>query len=546
MSRFFIDRPIFAWVLSIVIVISGLACVASLPVAQYPPIVPPTIQVTVSYPGASAKTVSDAVGQPIEAQVNGVEGMIYMSSTCTNNGQYALTVSFEVGTDIHTALMLVQTRVQLALPQLPESVQKQGVNVKMQSPNILLAVNMISPAGRYDPLYLSNYAQINIFDELSRVPGVGLVNFLGQRQYSMRAWLDPQKLASLDLTASEVIDAISEQNVVVAAGNIGQQPVPPGQNYQLVLNTLGRLSTPKQFGEIIVKVGQDGRYVRLRDVAKIDLGSQNSDLNCTLTTFVDGKAKKYPSVALAVFALPTANALAVGEGVKHRMEELKHSFPDGVDYRIAYDTTPFIEHSVHDVFITIYIAAGLVIVVVLVFLQDWRAMLLPIIDIVVALIGTFVVMAGLGFSLNNLSLFGLVLAVGIVVDDSIVVVENIERWMGQGLPARGDDQSDGGDHRPGHRHHVGVDGGLHSDRVYPGSHGPILPAIRAHDCRGRVLFGDQRPHNGARAGGRLDQASWRRSRCERSVAARRCRRVIWRGDVLSAQPAGRQCARRMA
>jgi multidrug efflux pump len=441
MSRFFIDRPIFAWVLSIVIVISGLACVGSLPIAQYPPIVPPTIQVTVSYPGASAKTVSDAVGQPIEAQVNGVEGMIYMSSTCTNNGQYTLTVSFEVGTDIHTALMLVQTRVQLAQPQLPESVQKQGVNVKMQSPNILLAVNMISPDGRYDPLYLSNYAQINVYDELSRVPGVGLVNFLGQRQYSMRAWLDPQKLSALDLTASEVIDAVNEQNVVVAAGNIGQQPVPAGQTYQLVLNTLGRLTTPEQFGAIIVKVGDNGRYVRLRDVAKIDLGSQNSDLSCALTTHVkgpDGKVeiKRFPSVALAVFALPTANALSVGEGVKAKMEALKESFPEGVDYRIAYDTTPFIEHSVHDVFVTIYIAAALVIVVVMFFLQDWRAMLLPIIDIVVALIGTFIVMAGLGFSLNNLSLFGLVLAVGIVVDDSIVVVENIERWMGKGLAAR--------------------------------------------------------------------------------------------------------------
>jgi hydrophobe/amphiphile efflux-1 (HAE1) family protein len=408
MSRFFIDRPIFAWVLSIIIVISGLACVSSLPIAKYPPIVPPTIQVTVSYPGASAETVSDAVGQPIEAQVNGVEGMIYMSSTCTNNGQYTLTVSFQVGTDIHTALMLVQTRVQLAQPQLPESVQKQGVNVKMLSPNILLAVNMISPGGRYDPLYLSNYAQINIFDELSRVPGVGLVNFLGQRQYSMRAWLDPQKLASLNLTATEVITAINEQNVVVAAGNIGQQPVPAGQTYQLVLNTLGRLSTPKQFGEIIVKVGQDGRYVRLRDVARIELGPQNSDLNCTLTTFHDGEVKKFPSVALAVFALPTANALSVGEGIKAKMEELKRAFPDDVDYRINYDTTPFIKHSVDDVFVTIYIAAALVIVVVLVFLQDWRAMLLPIIDIVVALIGTFVVMAALGFSLNNLSLFGLV------------------------------------------------------------------------------------------------------------------------------------------
>ncbi|MBI3407465.1 MAG: efflux RND transporter permease subunit [Planctomycetes bacterium] len=452
MSRFFIDRPIFAWVLSIVIVMSGLVVVFTLPIAQYPPIVPPTIQVTATYPGSSAQTLSDTVAQPIEAQVNGVEGMIYMSSTCTNNGMYTLTVSFEVGTDTHTALMLVQTRVQLAMPQLPTSVQKQGVNVKEQSPNILLAVNLISPNGRRDPLYMSNYAQINIFDELSRTSGVGLVTFLGQRQYSMRAWLDPQKLAALELTASDVMNAIQEQNVDVAAGNIGQQPVPPGQQFQLVLNTQGRLTTTKEFGEIIVKVGQDGRLVYLRDVVRatkfdpsgnpipgtagIELGAQNSDLNCTLTTVKDGKQVRYPSVALAVFALPTANALSVGDGVKKKMEELKKKFPQGLDYQIAYDTTPFIRHSVDDVFHTIYIAAGLVIVVVMVFLQDWRAMLLPIIDIVVALIGTFVVMKALGFSLNNLSLFGLVLAVGIVVDDSIVVVENIERWMGKGLAAR--------------------------------------------------------------------------------------------------------------
>src|SRR5579859_1450939 len=235
MSRFFIDRPTFAWVLSIVIVLSGLVCYGALPVAQYPPIVPPTIQVTATYPGANAQTLADTVAQPIEAQVNGVEGSIYMSSTCTNNGNYTLTVSFEVGTDTHIALMLVQTRVQLAMPQLPESVQKQGVNVKEQSPNILLAVNLISPDFRYDPLYLSNYAQINVFDELSRLPGVGLVTFLGQRQYSMRAWLDPQKLASLDLTASEVLQAIREQNTPVASGNVGQQPVPRGQTFQLVL-----------------------------------------------------------------------------------------------------------------------------------------------------------------------------------------------------------------------------------------------------------------------------------------------------------------------
>jgi multidrug efflux pump subunit AcrB len=436
MSRFFINRPVFAWVLSIVIVVCGLVCLKVLPTAQYPPIVPPTILVTASYPGASAQTVAETVAQPIEEQVNGVEGMIYMSATCTNNGNYSLTVSFEVGTDIHMALMLVQTRVQLAMAQLPDSVNKQGVNVKMQSPNILLAVNLISPDGRYDALYLSNYAQINVFDPLSRSPGVGLVNFLGQRQYSMRAWLDPQRLAALNVTAGEVMNAIRMQNVQVAAGNIGQQPVPKGQAYQLVLSTLGRLSTPEQFGDIIIKVGEGGRFVRLKDVARLELGAQNSDLICTLNRKQDGKTVRYPSVALAVFALPTANALTTGEGVKKKMEELKKRFPEGVDYEIAYDTTPFIEHSVEDVINTIYIAAALVIVVVLVFLQDWRAMLLPLIDIVVALIGTLVVMKALGFSLNNLSLFGLVLAVGIVVDDSIVVVENIEQWMGKGLPAR--------------------------------------------------------------------------------------------------------------
>jgi multidrug efflux pump len=437
MSRFFIDRPTFAWVLSIVIVLCGIVCYKTLPTAQYPPIVPPTIQVTATYPGASAQTVADTVAQPIEEQVNGVEGMIYMSSTCTNNGNYTLTVSFEVGTDVNNALMLVQTRTQLAQAQLPQSVAKQGVNVKMQSPNILLAVNLISPEDRYDSLYLSNYAQINLFDPLSRLPGVGLVTFLGQRQYSMRAWLDPQKLASLDLTAGGVMDAIREQNIDVAAGNIGQQPVPKGQDYQLVLNTLGRLTTREQFGDIIVKVGTGGRFVRLKDVSRLELGAQNSDLICTLSIMKDEKELvRYPSVALAVFALPTANALATGDGVKKKMEDLKKRFPQGLDYQIAYDTTPFIRHSVEDVINTIYIAAGLVIVVVLVFLQDWRAMLLPMIDIVVALIGTFVVMKALGFSLNNLSLFGLVLAVGIVVDDSIVVVENIERWMGTGLAAR--------------------------------------------------------------------------------------------------------------
>ncbi len=436
MSRFFIDRPNFAWVLSIIIVIAGGVCYQTLPTAQYPPIVPPTIQVIAVYPGGNAQTVADSVAEPIEAQVNGVEGMIYMSSTSTNNGQYNLIVSFEVGTDVNTALMLVQTRVQLALAQLPVSVQEQGVSVKLKSANMLLAINLISPDDRYDSLYLSNYAQINVFDPISRVPGVGMAKFLGERSYSMRAWLEPQKLAALDMTAGDVVDAIRQQNVDVAAGNIGQEPVPSGQEFQLVLNTVGRLSTVEQFEKIVVKVGTGGKLVYLSDVARVELGSQNSDLSCTLTVRKDEKLVQYPSVALGVYTTPTANALATGDAVKAKMEELKAQFPQGVDYVIAYDTTPFIRDSVNDVINTIYIAAGLVIVVILVFLQDWRAMLLPMIDIVVALIGTFMVMKMLGFSLNNLSLFGLVLAVGIVVDDSIVVVENIERWMGKGLPAR--------------------------------------------------------------------------------------------------------------
>jgi multidrug efflux pump len=438
MSRFFVDHPIFAMVVSIVIVIAGVASVVKLPIAQYPPIVPPTVQVTATYPGASAKTLADTVGQPIEEQVNGVEGMIYMSSTCSNNGvpNYSLVVSFDVGTDIHTALMLVQIRTQLAMPQLPEIVQKQGVNVQMKSPNILLTVNLVSPDGRFDSLYLSNYAQINLFDELSRLPGVGLVTFLGQREYSMRAWLDPEKLASLDLTANDVVQAIREQNVDVAAGNIGQQPVPKGQSYQLVLNTLGRLTTPDQFGGVIVKVGQDGRLVYLRDVARLQLGAQNSDLDCTVTELRNGKLARYPSVALAVYSLPQANSLDVAKEVLKKMEKLKEKFPQGLEYQTPYDTTPFIRQSVMNVVVTVVIAAVLVIIVVLIFIQEWHAVLLPMFNIVVALVGTFAIMAAMGFSLNNLSLFGLVLAVGIVVDDSIVLVENIERWMGTGLAPR--------------------------------------------------------------------------------------------------------------
>ena len=429
-SHFFIDRPIFASVLSIVIVLAGGVAVFTLPVAQYPEVTPPTVQVTALYPGANAQTVRDTVAAPIEEQVSGVEGMMYMSSQCTNDGAYNLTVTFKLGMDSDMAQVLVQNRVSLALPVIPALVQNEGINVKKMSPNTLMIVNLISPDGRYDSTFLSNYATIYIRDELGRLPGVAGITYLGQRDYSLRAWLDPDKLAALNLSASDVVTAISQQNLQVAAGQIGQQPVPKGQQFQLTINTLGRLTDPEQFADIIVKAGQgdpltqpssrrhveharrlerarrldrssgsstpgssDARrptgIVRLRDVARVELGSQQYDQSCTL----DGQ----PSVALSIYQLPGSNALETAEGVYAKMEELKTRFPDGLDYQIVYDTTPFIRESVDEVFKTLRDAVILVAIVVLVFLQDWRAALIPLIAVPVAIVGTFAVMAALGF-----------------------------------------------------------------------------------------------------------------------------------------------------
>jgi len=436
LARFFIDRPIFAWVLSIVITLVGGVAAFMLPVAQYPDITPPTVQVTCMYPGANAKVVADSVAAPIEQQVNGVEHMLYMSSQCTNDGVYNLTVTFELGTDLNMAQVLVQNRVALATPQLPTQVQVQGVTVKKKSPSILLAVNLLSPDGRYDALYLSNYATIQIKDELLRIDGVGDVVYLGQRDYSMRVWLDPDKMAVLNLATSDVIQAIQNQNVQAAVGQIGQQPMLPGQLLQLTMSTLGRLEDVEQFQNIIVKTadgsGGDGKtskaVVRLRDVARVEMGAQQYDQTCTL----DGQ----PSVALAVFQLPGSNALDVAGQVREKMRELGRSFPAGMKYEIVYDTTPFVEQSIDEVFKTLFEAVILVAIVVLFFLQDWKAMILPMIDVPVSLIGTFAVMAAMGFSLNNLTLFGLVLAIGIVVDDAIVVLENIEHHIATGLDPR--------------------------------------------------------------------------------------------------------------
>jgi hydrophobe/amphiphile efflux-1 (HAE1) family protein len=433
-SRFFIDRPIFAAVLSILITLVGGIALAALPIAQYPPVTPPTVQVACVYPGASAQVVADTVAAPVEQQVNGVEGMIYMSSQCGNDGSYNLIVTFDLGTDLNTALVMVQNRVALAMPQLPQAVQAQGLTIKKKSPNILLCVNFISPDGRYDDVYLSNYATINVQDELFRVAGVSDIVYLGQRSYSIRAWLDPQELASRNMTAGEVANAIKNQTQAAAPGTVGQPPAPGNQAQQQPLDTLGRLTTPEQFGDIVVKAVPGGssspsaQLVRLRDVARVALGAQSYNQACTL----DGR----PSVALGIYQLPGTNALDVADRVRQKMEELKTRFPDGVDYQIAYDTTPFIRESVMDVVWTLLEAVGLVAVVVLVFLQSWRASVIPLIAVPVAIIGTFAVMAALGFSLNNISLFGLVLAIGIVVDDAIVVVENVERWLEHGLPPK--------------------------------------------------------------------------------------------------------------
>jgi multidrug efflux pump len=427
-SRFFIDRPIFATVLSIVITLAGSLALFALPIAQYPEITPPTVEVSASFQGANAQTVLDTIAAPIEQQVNGVEDMLYMSSQCTNDGNYSLTVTFRNGTNLNLAQVLVQNRVNLALPVLPDDVKRRGVSVKKKSPNILMMVNLYSPDGSRDSLYLSNYATIQLRDELARVPGVGDITYIGQRDYSMRVWLDPNKLASRGLGARDVIRAVEQQNVQVAAGQIGQPPVTSTQTFQYTMNTLGRLTGSAEFGDMILKSDDSGRIVRLRDVARIELGAQQYNQTCTY----DGQ----PSVALSIYQLPGSNALEVAAQIRARMAELRERFPSGVDFAIAYDTTPFITESIREVFIALRDAILLVALVVLLFLQSWRSALIPLLAVPVAIVGTFGVMALVGFSLNNLTLFGLVLAIGIVVDDAIVVVEAVEHHIEAGLSPR--------------------------------------------------------------------------------------------------------------
>jgi multidrug efflux pump len=426
-SRFFIERPIFATVLSILLVLGGSVGYFSLPIAQYPEITPPTVEVSAQYPGANCQTVSDTVAAPIEQQVNGVEDMMYMSSRSTNDGTYSLTVTFKPGTDLNIAQVLVQNRVNLATPVLPELVRRRGVTVKKKSPTVLMIINLFSPDTTRDSLYLSNYATIQLRDELARVSGVGDITYLGQRDYSMRLWLDPEKMTSRKLAATDIVHAIEQQNLQVAAGQIGQPPAPINQTFQYTINTLGRLTNPEQFEEIIIKNDDLGRVVRVRDVGRVELGAIGYDQSCSL----DGK----PSVALSVYQLPGSNAIETANQVRKSLAEFKAQgrFAEGVDYAIVYDTTPFINESIREVERTLIEAVILVAAVMMLFLQSWRAAIIPLAAVPVAIIGTFAAMAMLGYSLNNLTLFGLVLAVGIVVDDAIVVVEAVQHHIEEGM-----------------------------------------------------------------------------------------------------------------
>ncbi|MDO9412304.1 MAG: multidrug efflux RND transporter permease subunit [Pseudolabrys sp.] len=426
-SHFFIDRPIFASVIAIVIMILGGVGFTRLPVAQYPEIAPPTINIAGQYPGASSEAVAETVVAPIEQQINGVEGMLYISSNSNADGRFSIAVTFDIGTNLDTAQVQVQNRVGIAAPRLPQTVQQVGVTVTKSSPDILMLVNLYSPDQSRDELFISNYANIQIKDALTRVDGVGSINVFGSRDYAMQIWLDPDRLQSLNLTATDVTQALQTQNIQVASGILNQPPVPNQHAFQVAVRTLGRLSDPVEFGNIVVK--QSGNaVVRLRHVAKVELMAQDYSSNSYLN--------RDPSVALAIFQRPGSNALTTGDGIKKAVEAMAKEFPPGLQYGILYNPTEFIQQSVNAVIETIFEAVLLVVLVIILFLQTWRAAVIPLLAIPISLIGTFFFMTLFGFSLNNLSLFGLVLAIGIVVDDAIVVVENVERNVEAGMKPR--------------------------------------------------------------------------------------------------------------
>lgn len=424
-STFFINRPIFATVLSILIVIAGLVSLRGLPVEQYPTITPPTVVVRASYPGANASTIADMVGTPIEQQVNGVEGMLYMSSTSSSTGSYQLTITFEVGTDLDMATVLVENRVNMALSTLPQEVDPdRGHYDPKESTNVVMFLSLTSDSPQYDALFLSNYAALNITNELGRVKGVGNVGLFGMGKYSMRIWLDPDQLTIRGITPADIVSAIQGQNIQVTAGSVGSEPLVRKEAYQYTLETQGLLIDEEEFGNIIVKALPDGKYLRIRDLATIELGRESYSSTATL--------KGGAVAAIAVYQLPGANALDVAQRVKKEMDKLASYFPEGVQYSVTLDTTEFINASISGIYETLITAFILVLLVILIFLQNWRAMLIPLITIPVSLVGTFTFMAMLGFSINTLTLFGLVLAIGLVVDDAIIIVENSYRLIETG------------------------------------------------------------------------------------------------------------------
>ncbi|KPH59833.1 multidrug efflux RND transporter permease subunit [Novosphingobium sp. ST904] len=424
-SRFFIDRPIFAGVIAVILTVVGALAFFGLPVSQYPDIVPPTVTVTAQYPGASAETVADTVAAPIEQEINGVDDMLYMSSQSTGDGKVTITVTFKIGTDLDAAQVLVQNRVAIAEPRLPDAVRAMGVVTRKTSPEFLMMVNLQSPDGTFNRDYLSNYALTQVKDRLSRLDGVGDVQLFGSRDYGMRIWIDPTKAAAMNLTAGEIVDALKAQNVQVSSGAIGAPPYDRGNAYQVGVEMQGRLTTPEQFGDIVVRTDAEGRQVRVRDVARVELGAQDYTTN----TYLSGK----PTVVIAVLQRPGSNALDAAKAVRAEMDDVAKAFPKGLEYSVIYNPTEFIGQSIDAVYHTLFEAVILVVLVILVFLQNWRAAVIPIIAIPVSLVGTAIMLAAVGYSLNNLSLFGLVLAIGIVVDDAIVVVENVERYIEEGM-----------------------------------------------------------------------------------------------------------------
>ncbi|BBK38044.1 multidrug efflux RND transporter permease subunit [Allostella sp. ATCC 35155] len=427
-SNFFIDRPIFAGVLSLLIFLGGLISLVGMPISEYPEVVPPSVIVRATYPGASPKVIAETVATPIEEAINGVEGMLYMSSQGTTDGLMTLTVTFALGTDPDKAQQLVQNRVSQAEPRLPQEVRTLGVTTVKSSPDLMMVVHLVSPNGRYDTTYLRNYGVINVKDRLARIPGVGDVQLFGAGDYSMRVWLDPQRVAEYGLSAGDIVREIRAQNVQAAAGIVGASPGVPGIDLQLSVNAQGRLRSPEEFGEIVVKAGADGQIVRLRDVARIDLGAADYALRSLLDN--------QPAAAIPIFQAPGSNAIRIADQVRTVMEEIRQNMPEGVDYSIVYDTTKFVRASIDAVVHTLLEAVLLVVLVVIVFLQTWRASIIPLLAVPVSIIGTFAVMQLFGFSVNALTLFGLVLAIGIVVDDAIVVVENVERNIENGLAPR--------------------------------------------------------------------------------------------------------------